>query len=87
MFGSVDLWRFFGRFTDMDKLEQLDVAQIVQTTPLVTRLVVRLFKRPIGRLANRIIARAYERGVINSRQLHILLKQFDPTQPGVVGSM
>lgn len=70
-----------------DKLEKLDVAQIVHTTPVGTRLIVRLFRRPLNRLIYRIIARAYERGVINSHQLHALLAQFDPTQRGVFGSL
>lgn len=71
----------------MDKLDKLDVAQMVQTTPLLTRLVVRLFARRFNRVASRIILRAYERGVINSQQMHVLCAQFDPTQAGVVGSL
>ena len=69
----------------MDKMQELDVAQIVSTTPLRTRLIVRAFRRPLNRLIYRIIARAYERGHIDSSQLHLLLKQFDPTQSGVFG--
>ena len=71
----------------MDKLDRLDVAQQVQTTPAVTRLVVRLFRRRFNAVANRILLRAYERGVINSKQMHFLAAQFDPTQDGVVGSL
>lgn len=71
----------------MDKLQEMDIAQIIHTTPLATRLIVRLFRRPLNRLVYRIIARFYERGQINSHQLHMLLAQFDPTQQGVFGRM
>lgn len=70
-----------------DKMDKLDVVQIVQTTPLVTRIVWRLFARRLNVFVYRIIARAYERGKINSTQMHLLLAQFDPTQRGVVGSL
>jgi hypothetical protein len=34
-----------------------------------------------------ILCRAYSDGVIDSRQLHILAREFDPTQKGIVGSL
>jgi hypothetical protein len=71
----------------MNKEQALDVAQIVQTTPRLTRVIVRAFRRPLNRLIYRIVARAYERGQINSHQMHSLLAQFDPTQQGVFGQM
>jgi|GEM_PF-5498233 len=71
----------------MDKEQALDVAQIIQTTPPLTRVIVRAFRRPLNRLINRIIMRAYERNQINSHQMHVLLAQFDPTQQGVFGRM
>lgn len=71
----------------MDKLQDLDVAQIIQTTPRLTRVIVRSFRRPLNHLICRIIMRFYERGQISSHQMHTLLAQFDPTQQGVFGRM
>lgn len=69
-------------------MDRLDVAQIVSSTPWHIRLLIRVFGREFNRrVAYRIIARACERGKINSHQMHLLLAQFDPTQNGVVGSM
>lgn len=70
-----------------DKMDRLDIAQIVNTTPWWTRIVVRLSRRQFNRVAYRIVARAYERGHVSSHQMHFLLAQFDPTQKGVVGSL
>lgn len=33
------------------------------------------------------LCRAYERGLINSRQMHALAAEFDPTQGGRVGRL
>lgn len=70
-----------------DKMRDLDIAQMVNTTPLLTRLLFRLHGRRFNRVASRVVLRAYERGVINSAQMHLLCSQFDPTQNGVVGRM
>lgn len=52
----------------------------------LTRLLLRVFARRLNReVFNPIIARAHERGIINSHQLHELLVDFDPTQQGAVG--
>ena len=32
-----------------------------------------------------VLCRAKEMGTINSQQLHVLAKEFDPTQAGIVG--
>ena len=75
-----------GYMTD-EKMRDFDVAQIVSSTPFLTRVIVRLFRRRFNNVTNRVVCRAYERGVINSPQMHFLAMQFDPTQDGVVGRM
>jgi len=43
-------------------------------------LVLRLTHRIWNRRISRILCHAYNRGVINSEQLHELTSRFDPTQ-------
>ena len=67
-------------------LDAKDMAQLRHIDrPWLTRLVVKLFARRFNRIASSVLCRAYERGVINSHQMHALAAQFDPTQRGVVG--
>ena len=40
-----------------------------------------------NRLIARVLCRAYSDGVISSQQLHILTREFDPTQDGTVGRL
>jgi len=66
--------------------DKFDGPQMAQTTPQFTRFLLRLFARRLNRdVFYRVLARGYERGVINSAQLHTLHSQFDPTQNGLVG--
>ena len=70
----------------MDKLDDLDVAQLVSRMPWWFRFAVRSIRRPLNRwLFYPVLGRAYERGKINNAQLHVLHAQFDPTQDGVIG--
>lgn len=48
------------------------------------RLTARLWNRWI---ICRVLLRAHEAGVVNSQQLHLLTKEFDPTQNGTVGRL
>ena len=69
-----------------DKLSDLDVVDLVSRVPWYIRLLMAV----TGRRLNiwfyaPVLTRAYERGVINRRQLHLLHKQFDPSQDGVAG--
>lgn len=43
---------------------------------LILKLTHRLWNREI----NRILCREYQKGLIGSRELHVLLSRFDPTQ-------
>lgn len=43
---------------------------------LIMKLTHRLWNREISRL----LGREYQKGTIDSKQLHILLSRFDPTQ-------
>lgn len=47
---------------------------------LIERCLLRLTHRIWNRKISRIICRAYNDRVINSRQMHILAAAFDPTQ-------
>ena len=49
-----------------------------------TRIVLRLTHRLWNRQISRILCRAYEQGIINSKQLHLLAAAFDPTQDHIV---
>jgi len=69
------------------KMRDLDVAQIVSSEPRWRRVLLRVVRRQVNRVASRIVLRAYERGVINSHQMHHLCAQFDPTQNGVMGKL
>lgn len=61
-----------------------DAPDIVRRVPRLTRWILRLMRRSINTyIANPVITRAYQRGIISSAQLHVLLTQFDPTQKGV----
>ncbi len=47
------------------------------------KMILRLTCRVWNRLISRQLCRHYNYGVINSRQLHILTADFDPTQKAV----
>ena len=44
------------------------------------KLILKLTHRLWNRRISALLSRAYERGVIDSKQLHILTAMFDPTQ-------
>ena len=68
------------------EFDKLDAPQMAQTTSRMTRWIIRLFGRRLNReIFSRVCNRAYERGVINSHQLHEIHHQFDPTQDGLIG--
>jgi hypothetical protein len=46
----------------------------------MTKLILRLTHRIWNRQISRILCRAYEDRIIDSRQMHILASYFDPTQ-------
>jgi hypothetical protein len=59
---------------------------IARRMPMLTRVVLLLFARRLNRdVFYPVLARAKERGVIDSRQWHELHADFDPTQRGAVG--
>jgi hypothetical protein len=66
---------------------RLDHSRDIATRmPRVTRFLLWLFARRLNRdVFYPVVARAHERGVINSYQLHEVLADFDPTQRGAVG--
>jgi hypothetical protein len=49
--------------------------------------ILRLTARRWNRLIARVLCRAYSDRVITSKQLHILTREFDPTQDGTVGRL
>lgn len=51
------------------------------------RIILLWTRRVWNRLIARVLCRAYENGVINSHQLHVLAREFDPTQDGTVGRL
>ena len=51
------------------------------------RLLCRLTRRAWNIVASTILCRAREQGIINSQQLHLLAKEFDPTQAGTVSRL
>lgn len=51
------------------------------------RLIMRCTRRCWNRLIARVLCRAYQHGIINSHQLHVLTREFDPTQDGTVGRL
>lgn len=51
------------------------------------RLILRFTRRRWNRVAATVLCRAYEMGTINSQQLHIIAREFDPTQAGTVGRL
>jgi hypothetical protein len=52
------------------------------------RLVARLTRRrPWNTIASTILCRAHEQGIITSQQLHLLTREFDPTQQGTVSRL
>ncbi len=51
------------------------------------RLICRLTRRPWNTVASTILCRAKEQGIINSEQLHLLAKEFDPTQAGTASRL
>lgn len=54
--------------------------------PFSTRILLALFGRRLNRdVFSPIVNRAYSRGAINSKALHEIARDFDPTQPGAVG--
>lgn len=59
--------------------DRFDAPQMFYTTPFGQRVLFRLFGRPINRLVARVLARAYERRLIDSYQFHALAAQFDPS--------
>ena len=48
----------------------------------MAKLILRLTHRIWSREISRLICYAYEKGQIDSRQLHVLMSWFDRTQPG-----
>lgn len=48
------------------------------------RLIMKATSRWWNELISAVLCRAYSRGVIDSAQLHILTREFDPTQDGYV---
>lgn len=72
----------------MADFDALDVRDLVERTPLMTRILVRVFRRRLNRdVFSPLVNRAYERGVISSHQLHVIHHQMDPTQRGFVGQL
>lgn len=51
---------------------------------MIERIIVRVTARIWNRIASRVLNAAYERKQIDSRVLHILAAEFDPTQDGAV---
>lgn len=49
--------------------------------------ILRVTARRWNRLIAHVLCRAYSHGVINSHQLHVLAREFDPTQDGTVGRL
>jgi hypothetical protein len=47
-------------------------------------MILRSTCRRWNAIISKVLCRAYARGIINSQQLHILAKEFDPTQNGYV---
>lgn len=47
---------------------------------IIDRVIFKLTARRWNRLISMILCRHYERGTINSAQLHTLTAEFDPTQ-------
>jgi hypothetical protein len=54
---------------------------------MINRLILWATRRRWNRVASRVLCQAHECGVIDSRQFHILAKEFDPTQDGLVGRL
>jgi len=68
--------------------EDRDAVDLKNRMRPLTRVVLRVFGRRLNRdLFYPVLGRAYERGVINSHQLHALHHHFDPTQSGAVGQV
>ena len=51
---------------------------------MLTNLILRWTHRIWNRQISRILCRAYEERIINSRQMHLLSAAFDPTQRHIV---
>jgi hypothetical protein len=51
---------------------------------MLTNLILRLTHRLWNRQISRILSRAYEERIINSKQMHDLAAAFDPTQRHIV---
>lgn len=49
--------------------------------------ILRLTRRRWNVLIARVLCQAKQAGLINSQTLHILAKEFDPTQGGIVGQL
>lgn len=47
---------------------------------MIGRMILRLTHRLWNRRISALLCRAYERRVIDSKQMHILAAMFDPTQ-------
>lgn len=63
-----------------------DVKDMQRGVSWLTGLLLRLFARRLNReVFYPVLARAHERRIITSRELHSLHSQFDPTQRGLVG--
>jgi sterol desaturase/sphingolipid hydroxylase (fatty acid hydroxylase superfamily) len=61
---------------------------MAQVTPWLTRMLMRVFRRRLNRdVLSRLMNRCYERGVINSHQLHAIHHHMDPTQSGYIGKL
>lgn len=68
------------------EFDALDGKDIRNRMRPMTRLILRLFRRRLNAdLLSPVILRAYERGLINSHQMHALAHHFDPTQKGTIG--
>ncbi len=61
------------------------LALLLGRTNRMSNVILRLTHRVWNREISRLLCRAYERGVINSQQLHTLAGMFDPTQDHAVG--
>lgn len=68
-------------------MEMNRVFQLPVNLSRVQRLVCRLTRRPWNTVASTILCRAKEQGIITSQQLHLLAKEFDPTQAGIVSRL
>jgi len=67
--------------------QQYPVFSIPVPLSWARRMVCRATCRAWNTVASTILCRAYEQGIINSEQMHLLAKEFDPTQRGTVSRL